>query len=304
MGELLGLGFALAVGANSIITRRGVLRASVNYVANISILCGPVFFLLLCLATGEILRLAQFTWKAYVFFAISGVIHFVLGRTFGYRSIQILGSTRSNVFTGLQAVVSIILAVVVLKETLTPLTTLGILLTLSGPLLIAWKEQNAFGGRQSEAKSGASLLDKRTLFRGMFFGAGSALFWGSSAIFVKLGLENGGSSIAGSLTAYVAASLVIMPLVMRQESRREIATADNKCLQLALMTGITTIIGQLCRFLALGYGSVVTVSVVSRTTPIWVLLLGFVFNRRLESFGPWVLLGNTLLLVGTVMVIL
>jgi len=135
-------------------------------------------------------------------------------------------------------------------------------------------------------------------------GAGSAIFWGSSPVLIKMGIDAGGSSILGTLTAYTAASLVISPTLLSARTRRELVTADRKALQLALYSGFTTNISQMLRFLALGYGSVIMVAVMQRTIPIWTLIMSFLFNRKLESFGFWVLVGNALLLVGTLLVII
>src|SRR3990170_8553884 len=140
LGTGLSLTFAALFGVNQIITRRGVLRASVNYIANISIFMGPVFFGLVALASGELLKLGQFTWQAYAYFAVAGVIHFAFGRTFAYRSLQLIGATRSNAVTGLNAIVSVGLAIAVLHERLTPLVVLGMMLSMSGPLIIGLKE--------------------------------------------------------------------------------------------------------------------------------------------------------------------
>ena len=304
LGILLALGFAAGFGANSIFSRRGVLRASASYVANVSIFSGPVFFLLVTILVGEIFRVGEFPWNSYAFFAMSGVVHFAFGRTFGYRSIELIGVTRANIVTGLSAVVSVSMAMAFLQEVLTPLVAFGILLSISGPLLVAFKEKTLVTGVKEEGHPRGKYVDRRTLYIGMLYGAGSAIFWGSSPVLIKMGIDAGGSSILGTLTAYTAASLVISPSLLSARTRRELVTADRKALQLALYSGFTTNISQMLRFLALGYGSVIMVAVMQRTIPIWTLIMSFLFNRKLESFGFWVLVGNALLLVGTLLVII
>lgn len=304
LGAILGLGFAFFFGANSIIVRRGVLRVSSNYIATLTIFSGPIFFFLLTLATGELFKIPGFNWKATLFFAISGVVHFALGRTFGYRAIQILGATRSGIATGLNAVVSVVLAVIILKETLTPLMVVGICLSLSGPIVIALKEEKAVRIIEQRLNPQRKALGRKTFYWGLFFGIGSAILWGSSAIFIKLGLDNGGSSLAGSFIAYCAASLVVSFTLLNKASREEIFKADKQSFKLALMSGMSTNMAQMLRYVALNYGTVIVVSMASRTIPLWVLLLSFIFNRHLESFSRWVFLGNALLIVGTVLVLL
>ena len=47
----------------------------------------------------------------------------------------------------------------------------------------------------------------------------------------------------------------------------------------------------------------IVVSLMLRTLPLWVLLFAFIFNREYESFSRWVLFGNGLLMVGTILII-
>ena len=304
LGILFGLGSAVAFGANAIITRRGMLRVSPNYIATISIFTGSCFFLPINAITGDLLRIGQLHWKAYLFWILSGVIHFALGRTWAYRSIQLLGATRSNVMTSLSPGVTVALAMMILKERMTPLMGLGILFALAGPLLIILKEQTVSPSQIAPGPYGKE-VDRHTLLVGMFYGIGAAVFWGSSAIFIKFGLDTGGSPVAGTLIAYVAACVVISPSVLLNDKhRKELFREGRKSLQIAIISGLTTSVAQLLKYLSLAYGSVIVVSLVGRTSPLWVLFFAFLFNRKYESFSRWVLLGNGLLIIGTILVVL
>ncbi len=303
IGAILGTAYAAFFGANNVIVRRGMQKVSSNYMATLTVFSGPIFFFFLVLATGELFKIPGFNWKATLFFAASGVVHFAIGRTSGYRATQILGATRSGALSGLNAIVSVILAVAILKETLSPLAILGILFSLSGPGIIAWSEERAMRTRKVRANPQMA-LDRKTFYKGVFFGLGAALFWGSSALFIKLGLDNGGSSVAGSFIAYCAASVVVSFSLLNKKTRDEIFTFNKPALKLAGLSGMTTNLAQMMRYLALNYGSVITVSLVSRTMPMWTLLFSFIFNRKIETFNRWVLIGNAMLVVGTILVIL
>ena len=80
-GIILGFGAAIAFAFNAVVTRRGVLRASSNYVANISILTGPVLSLIVASVTGHLYEIGDFPWQALVFFSLSGIVHFAHGST-------------------------------------------------------------------------------------------------------------------------------------------------------------------------------------------------------------------------------
>jgi drug/metabolite transporter (DMT)-like permease len=301
LGAILGLASAGIFSFNSILVRRGMFRASANYFATLTVFTGPPFFLIIALLAGALGGTAQYSRQALFFWVVSGLVHFGLGRSWAYKSIQMVGANRSNIMTSLNPIVTVVLAVLVLGETLPFLMILGILFSLSGPLIIVMKEH---GGRVRSQASGPSgkEADRRILFLGMMYGAGAAVFWGSSAIFIKLALNRGGSPLTGTLISYLAASLFISPSLLREKNRREMVEADRKSLQMALLSGLSTNVAQLFKFIALAYGSVIVVSLMSRTVPLWVLLLSFLFNRESESFSPWVIAGTFLLVAGTVLV--
>jgi len=223
LGAVLALGFAAFFASNSIIVRRGVFRVSANYIASMSVFAGPPFFFLLTLFTGDLFRIAGFSWKADLFFAISGVIHFAVGRTFGYRATQLLGANRSTAIVGLYALVSVVLAIIFLGEKITPLMIAGAVLSLSGPLLITWKEGQKTRNVQSKVEPHVT-LDGKTLYLGVLFGVATAVLWGVSPIFIELGLDNGGTALGGAFIAFCAGSLAIFPTLLDRRNRKEIFT--------------------------------------------------------------------------------
>jgi len=182
---------------------------------------------------------------------------------------------------------------------------MGIACTLAGPLLILAKEEVISRSTDSSANRVGTELDRRTLVKGILYGAGTALFWGSSAIFIKLGLEHGGSPIGGSFIAYTSASLAIVPSsFLKREHRKEILRWDKESLVWVLFSGMTTNLAQLLRYIALEFGSAIIVSLMLRTVPLWVLLFAFLFMREYESFSCWVLLGNGLIVAGTIFILI
>jgi len=72
----------------TIIIRRAMLRVSANYIATLTGSMGPMFFLAAAALTGEIWKLWHFPWQAHGFLALSGIVHFALGRSWGYQSIR------------------------------------------------------------------------------------------------------------------------------------------------------------------------------------------------------------------------
>jgi drug/metabolite transporter (DMT)-like permease len=305
LGGLLGLISAVAFGGNWIITRKVMFRVSPNYMAALTVFAGPLFFFMIAVGVGELHRLSHYDWRVYLFFTIAGVGHFALGRNWAYRSIQLIGATRSNVVTSLHPMVTTILAALVLKEMIPIVRMAGILCSLVGPLLILVKENVVKKEIQWSRGQGGKELDRATLCKGIFFGAGTMVLWGSSAIFIKLGMESGGSPFAGTLIAYLAASLAIIPSsFLRKDRREEILHAPPRFLMLAVISGLTTSTAQLLRYIGLASGSTIVVSLMLQTQTLWVLIFAFLFSRGDESFSRWVLSGSGLLIVGTVLILI
>ncbi|MBI4320146.1 MAG: DMT family transporter [Chloroflexi bacterium] len=301
---ILAFASAACFGANNVVIRRGVLRVSPNYFSFVSISFSPLYFLVVATVSGEIFRLGQVPWQGYAFFVAAGVVNFALGRTFSLRAIQLIGSNRSNTIVGLFPVPGTILAMLVLQETLTPWMVIGIIVSLCGPVVIALKEETVDKAAHLPGRVVGREIDRRALYQGMLYGAGASLFFGASPIFIKMGVENGSSSIIGILTAYTAAALAVSPALLARETREEMFGFDGKPFRLIFISVLASSTAQLLRYLAFEYGTVIAVGWVERTYPVWVLLFAFIFNRRLESFSRWVLLGNALLLIGTILVVL
>jgi drug/metabolite transporter (DMT)-like permease len=190
-----------------------------------------------------------------------------------------------------------------LRETIKPLTIVGILLSLSGPLLIVLKESTS--SHNGQAKSNNSVeVDRRTLGIGILYGAGTAVCWGISPILIKLGLERGGSPVFGNLVMYLAACIVILPSAfLIGENRKAIFNIRQEAFWPAVFCGLANNVWQLSMNFALAYGSVIVVSLMVRTSPIWTLLFAFFFIRRYESLSRWVLLGNGLVIIGSLLVL-
>lgn len=302
LGAVLGLLSASIFSINTILVRRGMLRASPDYFAMVSIFTGPPFFFLIALIAGALTGGGQDSWQTVFLWALSGLIHFGLGRSWAYRSIRLIGANRSNIVTSLNPLVTVFLAVFVLEEGISWAMVLGIFLSLCGPLLIVMKEEVRDG--PPVTSDGSRKIERRILYRGMLYGIGTAFFWGSSAIFIKLAVRGGGSPFMGTFIAYLAASLFVSPALLQRKKRKEILEADRRLFRMALLSGFCTNVAQLMRFIALAYGSVIVVSLMGRTVPLWVLIFSFLFNRELESFSRWVILGSLLLLLGTILIVI
>src|SRR5262245_16185478 len=94
----------------------------------------PLFFLA-ALLTGRLGDVLTFSAQGYVALALAGILHFVWGRYCNYRATRAIGTNLVAPVQQFNLLVTLVLAIWLLGEYLTPLKILGIALILVGPTL-------------------------------------------------------------------------------------------------------------------------------------------------------------------------
>jgi drug/metabolite transporter (DMT)-like permease len=130
-------------------------------------------------------------------FALSGLVGFVLGDTFLFEALVVIGPRLSMLLMVLAPVFGTVLAWVFLGETLSPAKIGAILLTIAG---IAWVisagHNNHWAG-------------KGKLLTGVLLGIGGAAGQAVGALLSKLGMAGGFSAISGNLIRVTTATLTL-----------------------------------------------------------------------------------------------
>src|SRR5690349_2040238 len=101
----------------------------------ISMPVGLACFLVVTLLTGALQNLGRFEAWALASLSAAGVLHFVLGRYCNFRASQAAGVNLTAPVVQLNSVVTLVLAVVVLREPCTMLQSVGAILMVGGSLL-------------------------------------------------------------------------------------------------------------------------------------------------------------------------
>ena len=193
LGAFLSLVSAALFGFNNAATRRGVLAGTTIQGMAITVPMGIVLFGLAALAAGSLGAVTTFSMPALICFALAGFAHFVFGRYCNYRAIAAIGTVLASPIQQWEVLVTLALAVVFLRETLTPVAVFAILLLLVGPLIAARIEGKGSkpaspAGAAVAAPAGAAKFEPRYT-EGYVFAFLSIFGYGSSAIFVRAGLD-------------------------------------------------------------------------------------------------------------------
>lgn len=297
-GSLIAIFSAVCFAASNTCTRRGVLGVKDAHLGvYISVFMAPPLFLLIALVIGDIRNIATFTWQGYLWLALAGIIHFVAGRSFNYMAIRHLGANMTTVFSSLNLLYTVLLGFFILGEHISKNMALGVTFIMIGPMLLAWSP------RKKSPVSKAPEGDKPRISRkGIVAGLTCGIFFGISPLFIKLGLQQGGSALAGTFISYTSAMLVLGIMLGSPERREGVLHMGHKALVWFGLAGFFVAMAQLLRYTALNLIPVSVASPLISTNPLFLLVLSFVVNRKLESFRINVILGAIFVVIGTVLI--
>ncbi len=294
-GSILAILGALTFAFSGIVTRRAVIRV-VNAAAGvlITVPLGVPFFLLILIATGQTGSVLGFSWQSYAWLSAAGIIHFVAGRSLSYGCVQLVGQNMANVLHRVSPLVAVVLGVSILGETLTWQLIVGVLLIVGGITLAVLTPQMLRRGRG---------LFSGIPRKAILLGAGAGLSWGITPILIKLGLNGSGSPVAGAFISYSVATIVLSFFLWNPNTRAAFMSIKSRALGLFLLVGLLAATAQLLRYTALDTTPASVVSPLFSTSPIFQLILAFLFNRKLEVFNRMVIVGTMAVVVGSILLV-
>ena len=132
MGILGALTAAFAWGTDSVLAREGLRKVPPALGTFIS-LCAS---LIVCLIALAISGPSAYPWHGVLWLLLVGVCNFLVGRQCNFRSTQRLGAARASSLIATSPLFSVALAVLFTGERLTLPLLAGVVLTVSGVVLI------------------------------------------------------------------------------------------------------------------------------------------------------------------------
>jgi drug/metabolite transporter (DMT)-like permease len=287
-------------GATSVALRKGVLKAAVSQGVFVTVILGVPLFAVAALLTRQLMEFAAITSTGYILLGASGIVHFLLGRYCAYRGIAAIGANRMETVLAMQIPFSVVVAILFLNETITGMMIFAIVLIMAGPAIIMEKP-NKTTIRPSTGDEPAFVL-KQT--EGYVFGLLASVWFGTSPILIRAGLEGTDLAMLGGLVAYIAAAVVLLVALAIPVIPFTLKGLTPSAAKLFLTGTITVFFAQMFRFLALAYAPVTIVQPLSRSGSIFTYLLSYGVNRKVESFGPRVVIGITISIAGSLLLIL
>ena len=293
----------ITFGINSATVRRGVITGSVTQVVVVSMPIGFAMFVAAAFGTGQFARITEFSPQSFAFLATAGVVHFVVGRYCGYRSIQAMGANLASPVQQWSLLVTLTLAIVYLGETLDALKIFGIALMVLGPsIVVGARRMRAPKPEVLTAKAIEAASDKPKfkpkLAQGYFFGILCCFCWGSSPILVRAGLDGTSLALAGGVISYSAAMIAVALVLLLRGPRADARAIDPANMKWFIWIGVTVCLSQIFLYMAMAIAPVTVVQPLMRLSNIFGVLFAWYMNRDHEVFDKSVLTAIGLSMVG------
>ena len=275
---MLALTSALCSAVATMLIQRGLRRANfyAGFWINIAVGMIGLWSAVLLLVPHE-----DYHWSAVPYFILSGVVGTAAGRLFRVAAIEKVGAPVAAAILNLSPFISTGLAILLLGERVTLPILLGTLVIVFGTVLL-------------------SLSGKYVGFRvrHLIYPFLSASCFGVVAIFRKLGLGHAGplfDSAVNNTAAMVAATTFVLV-----SGNRGALVCDGRSILYFIGGGIMENTGVFLVLVALGLGEVSVVTPLAGTTPLFVLLLTFLFPRGMGKLSWRIIVGVVLIVLGVV----
>lgn len=314
LGAILAILSALTFAFNNAAVRRGVVTGTPGQAMAITVPIGVVCFLLVAIATGEIVRLWQFPPAAAAWMAGVGLLHFLVGRYCNYRANQAAGMNLTAPVIQLQVIVTLVLAVVILREPCTVVQMIGGVLILGGSLITQRQpaRPRAYGSSGSGLSSSdlvpadsicAPVFVPRRL-AGYLFASLAALAYGTSPIMARSALEHTmpTTGILGGLIAYGAATAALAPALFWSPVRQNLTAIKRENVVWFLNSGVFVAVAQGLFYAAVAVAPILVVMPLMQLSLVFRLSFSKWINPDHEVFGPLVAAGVVISIVGACLV--
>ena len=308
-GALLALASAFAFSVNGILVRRGVAGAgaTAGQGAFITVLLGVPFGLIAVAVTGQLFNFGEIPLGGYLLLAVTGIVHFGVGRYCNYRGVAAIGASRAVTIQAVAIPYSIFMAIFLLDEEITLLMFIGIALILGSPAAMierrSKKPQPPQGAAESATAQVPDAMKVRQL-EGYTFSLLAALAYGTSPILIRAAMEDSSRTAAiGTLVAYSAAASVLTAGLALPGQRQLISAINLRYMRLFGGAGLSVFLAQLLRFFALSIADVAVVNPLMRMVGMFTLILTYLVNRSLEKITWRVVLGVLISFAGSALLV-
>jgi drug/metabolite transporter (DMT)-like permease len=314
-GALWAVGSGLGFGLFQSLNRRALAGMDVALSTFIQLLVSAILLTFVSLLTEDVGLIASAPVGSLLAFGLVGLIHFFLGWTLLNLGQKLIGAARTGPLLATTPLFGAVLAAIWLQEVPGVLTVAGMVLTVTGVLVLSTEREAIVESpvpphedeapSAERAPSSVATLTRSRRQAGFAAALGTALCWALSPIFIREGLEGLPSPLLG-VTVSMVASAVVFGVVLAARRRRLGDRIDSRtALGFKVAAGLLVGLSTWMRWIALDLTTVaVVLSVNSISVPTVLLLAPLVVGRHHERVTPRLWLGAALVIAGSLVLIL
>lgn len=284
--DAVGFAFVTAIfwGLSPVVAKRGLERGGTTVqAALVVILTTSVMVWTVLVSTHGSAAFDGFTLTDVGLFVVGGVIGTTVGRLCNYAGVRRVGASVTTGVMNTRPVFVLILAVVLLRETVTVLTVGGVALLVLGVLTLSLSRGGDIGGW-------------RTIE--LAFPLGAALSFGAGNVIRRYGFQQTPATTIEAVTINESAALVTLGVYFLFFRRGELHGADRGAIQYFVASGLVSGLGLISFFQALSLGNVSVVDPIMGMAPLFATLFTFLLLREVEVVTRGVVFGAALIVLG------
>jgi drug/metabolite transporter (DMT)-like permease len=283
-GKEFALITAICFGLNPVTLKLGFARGGRTEVALWIGLGVAVLLYLLLLPIAGGLHWDQVTPPALLGFVAGGLLGSGIGRNWMFIAIDKLGAAPATAIKNSAPVISTILAVLLLGETVDAIEIAAIISIVIGITFVTWRKGQGI---------------KQLAGIGVLAAVGSAIAYGIRPLFLEFGLDRADIPLTSAFVGAVAA-LLYASVLARGSLRRLRLDLHETSLWFFLLSGVLQAIGFLCLNLGLSAQDVTVVYPVTSSAPIFTLGFTALFLRGHEQVTLRLAVGVVLVVLGVI----
>lgn len=246
-----------------------------------------VILLARAVLVGEFGELFTAPWSAVGLFGVATFFHFIGGWTLLALSQQRIGVARTGALVSAAPLFGTILAAVFLDEPLTVAITVGVLLAVTGLVLIS------MSGKTSDV----------SVWRQPWLGLTVAVIWGITPVLLRMGFERFDNPVGG-LTIGLGISVPIYGVILTVGGAWRSGRAPGQAVRWMLVGGVCGAIAVSAQWLSFDLTTIAVAITVQQLSVLFVIaLVPFMFKQPFERMNPLFLMGAVAVLAGSITVV-
>jgi len=288
MAIALALLSSFLIGITTIIMKKGIDRTNPTSAMLVVTLVSTLIFLVISIPLVQFDHLKS---KAFLLFILAGIFSPALVRWLYFISLDRIGPSVSSSLLSTGPAFTAILAIIFLKEELTLFISLGIVLIITGIIIL---ERNI--------NTSAKVVIRKK--QDLIFPLLAALLLGLAIVFRKMGLNILNAPIFGATVGFVTSLVFYSILCLISKSMRaSISLTRNDILYLS-GAGVFLTAGWLALFYALSLGDAIIVTPLASLYPVMVVGLSYLFIKDTEKISIKTFSGVIVVLIGVLLITL